>query len=180
MHTPSPVKTFATLLVTSLLAATTAQAQLDGLRADFSPRQDGPQWLTRLEMPLAPMAATRVHTPLWLLQPAERQFGFMSDYQFDTFRLGETGGLRLTGGVLINLRPSNQLGALPTSGSQWLLSGSGFAGVGYASGSADGLWGFSADVGLTGLDFGDGAPAATDPWRLGLSPLVRLGMRLSF
>lgn len=153
-------------------------AQNQGLSA--SPEQlTGPRWQARLERDVAPLAAGP-GTPLWLLgtptAPTVRLFG---DYQSSLLRLGATGGLRLTGGVLLNLRQA-AAGATEAAG-PGALSGSGYAGIGYSSGGATGDWGFTADLGLTALRFGQGAGATGSGLRDGRpQPLLRLGMSLQF
>lgn len=153
-------------------------AQNRGLSA--SPEQlAGPRWQARVERDLAPLAAGPA-TPLWLLgtpaPPAVRLFG---DYQSSLLRLGATGGLRLTGGLLLNLRTATTSGSADTT-APGALSGTGYAGIGYSSGGAAGDWGFTADVGLTALRFGTtatGGPGLRDGRP---QPLVRLGMNLQF
>ena len=117
----------------------------------------------------------------WLLPNAAPQaLRLLGDYQFSTLRLGDTGGLRLTGGLLLNQRIGGN-GAAPGA----IQSAQPYAGVGYASGSLDGRWGFSADLGLAGnglgplrLDRQAGGLGIDGQPRLG--PLLRLGMTLSF
>ncbi len=123
----------------------------------------GPAWQARFERDASALPPVR-SLATWLAPTAQTQsLRLLGDYQFSTLRLGDTGGLRLTGGLLINLRQSPS--GLLTSGS---LSAQPYAGVGYASGSLDGRWGFSADLGL----------GATSLPRL--LPMLRLGMTLSF
>ena len=143
---------------------------------------DQPLLMMRATQPLSAAALNGVQT-----------LRLLGDYQFSTLRLGDTGGLRLTGGLLINLRQAALTGNLSgaTDGSGQSLSGTGYAGVGYASGStrADGGWGFSADLGLAAQGFGN-APlgrssnagftldaAGRD---LRLQPMIRLGVNMAF
>lgn len=174
----------ASILALLLLQGLPAQAQFGGLKPSVDRVDSSARWSARIESASPLAAQPRLDTPMWLWPSGRQSFGVLGDYQFDTLRLGETGGLRLTGGVLLSLRPTAGLFALPTMGSNWLLSGAGFAGVGYATGSADGQWGFSADVGLTGLDFGpteglrSNAAGRLADFRL--APLVRMGVRWSF
>jgi hypothetical protein len=146
------------------------------------------RWQARLERELQPAAAlaARAGTPLWLLGQPAQNLRLLGDVQFTALRLGATGGLRLTGGLLLNqhMPASGRLGSDATAGA-W--SGSGYAGFGYASGSASGDWGFSADLGLTGLRFGEaGASALSQTQGLRdlrdarLQPVLRLGVNLSF
>jgi len=156
-----------------------AQAQTRGLTA-APDALGGPVWQARFERD-SPGLALRGLSP-WLAPASNPQsLRLLGDYQFSTLRLGETGGLRLTGGLLLNLRP--------TATGAWTgasLSAQPYAGVGYASGSLDGRWGFSADLGLAAgglgparLDRPAGAVAATDV-QTRLLPMVRLGMTLAF
>ena len=156
-----------------------AQAQTRGLTA-APDALGGPVWQARFERDASPLPALR-GLGTWLTPAAPTQsLRLLGDYQFSALRLGDTGGLRLTGGLLINLRPSAS--GLLTTGQ---LSAQPYAGVGYASGSLDGRWGFSADLGLAanglgplrldrpGLSLGnDGLPR--------LLPMLRLGMTLAF
>jgi hypothetical protein len=98
-------------------------------------------------------------------------------------RLGNTGGLRLTGGVLINLRSTSGVstGADSTSALP-------YAGIGYSSGSQRGDWGFSADLGLAAQGLGsvrldrllNGGSGLGSDTAIRLQPVVRLGMSLAF
>ena len=174
-------KTLLMLIGASALATPLASAQTRGLTAEPG-ALGGPVWQARFErdsqtlMPLRSLGG--------LLAPAAQaqRLRLLGDYQFSALRLGQTGGLRLTGGLLLNLPPD------PAGGSySGHLSAQPYAGVGYASGRADGSWGFSADLGLAGSSLGgwradraagsaalgaDGAPR--------LLPMVRLGMTLAF
>lgn len=163
---------------------TPAFAQNRGLLTSAS--QATPTWQARLERDPLPLLSSRADTPLWLLAAPPQSLRLLGDYQFSTLRLGQTGGLRLTGGVMLNVRRTGQTTdwAVPSGA----LSGQGYAGVGYASGGVSrlGLWGFSADLGLTALGFGSDRVSQR---RLGLDPngpdlrpqpLLRLGMQLAF
>ena len=182
IDTPSPRFVAATVCGALALLALATQAQDRGLTA----RPDalgGANWQARFERDKpSPLA----HRSLLALGPAgalpAQSLGLFGDYQFNALRLGDTGGLRLTGGVLINLKPAtgtlpdNALGALP------------YAGIGYSSGSLRGEWGFSADLGLAapGLSsaridrlFSNSAPAMADA-QPRLLPMIRLGMSVAF
>jgi hypothetical protein len=164
--------------VAALATTAGAQAQTRGLNA-APDALGGPVWQARFERDAS--APTLPGLSSWLLPPATPQtLRLLGDYQFSTLRLGQTGGLRLTGGLLLNQRIG---GGGTLAGA--IQSAQPYAGVGYASGSLDGRWGFSADLGLAGNGLGplrldrqatalgiDGQP------RLG--PLLRLGMTLSF
>ncbi len=170
------------LLVTAAAAAMVtpwAQAQTRGLTA-APDALGGPVWQARFERDAGPLSVGR-GLGTWLVPaPTTHSVRLLGDYQFSTLRLGDTGGLRLTGGLLINLRQSST--GLLTSGQ---LSAQPYAGVGYASGSLDGRWGFSADLGLAANGPG---PLRLDRPALSLGsdglprllPMLRLGMTLAF
>ncbi len=106
------------------------------------------------------------------------------DYQLDALRLGQTGGLRLTSGVLLSQR-SGSSAADSDSRTAWP-----YFGIGYRSGSLRGDWGFSADVGMAAQNAGSvlqlgrvlgGSSSLNDVLReLRLLPMVRLGVNYSF
>ncbi len=182
-------KTATTVLCAITLACPWAQAQTRGLTA-APDALGGPVWQARFERDASALPALSALSALsapgspsaWLgAARTQQSLRLLGDYQFSALRLGETGGLRLTGGLLINLRQSAT--GLLTSGN---LSAQPYAGVGYASGSLDGRWGFSADLGLAGA-------AGLGPLRLDrhanslgadslprLLPMLRLGMTLAF
>ena len=169
--------------VLALLAAS-ASAQNAGLTAP-SNALGGAFWQTRVERDS--LSLTPVPGTLALNLPAVQSLRLLGDYQFSSLRLGNTGGLRLTGGVLINLRTVS--GATPTSATPIDSSSAlPYAGVGYASGSARGEWGFSADLGLAAqglsslrldrLFNGAGGVGLDTGFRL--QPMIRLGMSVAF
>ena len=169
--------------LTLLLAAAhlPAQAQDRGLTA----RADalgGASWQSRFERDAPSALAGRA--PLALGSPGlpVQSLRLLGDYQFSTFRLGDTGGLRLTGGLLVNIKPASS--ALPEASNGALP----YAGIGYSSSSLRGDWGFSADLGLAapGLSsaridrlFNSAAAAAADA-QPRLLPMIRLGMNVAF
>ena len=173
-------QTIKPLLLAAAVAATTATwAQTRGL----VPAPDalgGPVWQARFERDASPLPAVR-NLDTWLVTAgSSHNLRLLGDYQFSTLRLGDTGGLRLTGGLLLNLRLTGP--GLLTSAS---VNAQPYAGVGYASGSLDGRWGFSADLGLAAnglgpqrLDRPAGSLGADSLPRL--LPMVRLGMTLAF
>ena len=169
------------LTCSAALLAMPAPAQDRGLALAFD-ALGGAHWQARFERDALP---TWGHDQsLWLPAAQAQTLRLLGDYQFNHLRLGDTGGLRLTGGLLVNLRPAATPTTLATDDSTALP----YAGIGWASGSPQGAWGFSADLGLaaqglrslrldrlfnggTGLSV-DGAPR--------LLPMVRLGMNLAF
>ena len=107
-----------------------------------------------------------------------------SDYRLGALQLGQTGGLRLTSGLLLSQRTQNVAGE-GESRTAWP-----YFGVGYSSGSAAGEWGFSADLGMAAQSLGatarlsrllGGGLSLSDAVRdLRLQPVVRLGVNYSF
>ena len=107
-----------------------------------------------------------------------------TDYRFDALRLGQTGGLRLTSGLLLSQRSLFVAGE-GDSRTAWP-----YFGVGFSSGSTAGEWGFSADLGMAAQSLGatvrlsrllGGGLSLSDAVRdLRLQPVVRLGVNYSF
>jgi hypothetical protein len=163
------------------LLTTPAPAQDRGL-ALAADALGGAHWQMRFEHDAIPSLLQ--DRSLWLPAARTQTLRLLGDYQFSSLRLGESGGLRLTGGLLINLRPASML-TVPTADDSSTLP---YAGIGWAGGSPQGAWGFSADLGLAAKGLGsprldrllnggtglgvDGAPR--------LLPMVRLGMKLAF
>ena len=168
-------------LAALMAAPATAQDRGLALTADAL---GGAQWQSRFEHDGRPPVGR--DRSLWLqaAQPQPRVLRLLGDYQFNRLRLGDTGGLRLTAGLLVNLRPSSTPASLTIDDSTALP----YAGIGWAGGSSLGTWGISADLGLAAQGLGslrldrlfnggnglsvDGAPR--------LLPIVRLGMHLAF
>lgn len=180
-------------LICALGLAAPLAAQERGLTAPADALA-GPRLLARFELE-QPLLRLRMAQPLSAtagpaaLAPAIQTLRLLGDYQFSTLRLGDTGGLRLTGGVLLSLRQAGGLGANADAGLP--LAGTGYAGVGYASASmrADGGWGVSADLGVTALGFGNarldrggaGSPVLDAASRdIRLQPMIRLGVNMAF
>lgn len=174
-------KTLLMLIGASALAAPLAGAQTRGLTAEPE-ALGGPVWQARFERDSASLLPLRGLGGLLAPAAQAQRLRLLGDYQFSALRLGQTGGLRLTGGLLLNL-PTDPLSGAGNGG----LSAQPYAGVGYASGRLDGSWGFSADLGLAGSSLGgwradrpgsaaalggDGSPR--------LLPMIRLGMSLAF
>lgn len=178
MRQPNLPLLIAPAALAAVMAMTSAQAQMRGLTA-APDALGGPVWQARFERDAGPLPLSGLST--WGLPAATPQgLRLLGDYQFSTLRLGQTGGLRLTGGLLLNQRAAGT--AVPTGA---ILSAQPYAGVGYASGSLDGRWGFSADLGLAGgglgplrLERSAGSLGTVTQPRLG--PVLRLGMTLAF
>lgn len=165
-------------------AATSAFAQDRGL-VTSEHALGGPTWQSRFERDIGgSWLPVQGAGTLWLPTQQPQTLRLFGDYQFSTLRLGDTGGLRLTGGLLVNLRASGPLGLAATD----LGSPLPYAGVGYASGSQQGAWGFSADLGLTAQGLGslrldrwlNGSGSLSTDGSLRLQPMIRLGMNLAF
>jgi hypothetical protein len=145
----------------------------------------GPHWQARFERDsvtsLLPASGV---TALLMPVATSQTLRLLGDYQFSALRLGATGGLRLSGGVLLNLRQASGLGLLAGEGG----SAQPYAGIGYASAGQRGDWGFSADVGLAAQGLGglrldrlfNGGTGLSVDGSLRLLPVVRLGMSLAF
>ena len=165
------------------LLASAVSAQDRGLLAPVN-GLGGAFWQARFERDLGPPATVPGTMSLLLPTAGTQTVRLLGDYQFSSFRLGDTGGLRLTGGVLINLRTPSSVGG--SLGGVDNASALPYAGVGYASQRGD--WGFSADLGLAAqglssvrldrlLSGGSGLGA---DGAVRLQPVVRLGMSLAF
>lgn len=162
-----------------LAMPSTAQERGLALSADAL---GGAQWQTRFEHDALPTLSQNRSLLLPTAQP--QTLRLLGDYPFNRLRLGDTGGLRLTGGLLVNLRPASTPTLLTLDDGSALP----YAGIGWAGGNPQGAWGFSADLGLAAQGLGslrldrlfnggsglsvDGAPR--------LLPMVRLGMNLAF
>ncbi|HSW06114.1 hypothetical protein [Aquabacterium sp.] len=167
-------------LVLALTAFTApALAGGDGLVA--SPDALGPRWQARIEVDTLPNFGLWAGVPLGPTSIVQMT-RLLGDYQLDALRFGQTGGLRLTGGLLLNSR-------LPMAGAEargaWP-----YFGIGYAGSGLRGDWGFSADVGLAAQNPGavsrlggvfNGRLDLNDALReLRLQPMIRLGVTYSF
>jgi hypothetical protein len=175
----------AVVSVLALLASASSMAQDRGLLAPAM-ALGGEFWQARFERDLNSSASAQRAMTSLLPTASAQTVRLLGDYQFSRLRLGDTGGLRLTGGVLINLRAASSVSnsvigvdnasALP------------YAGVGYASASQRGEWGFSADLGLAAQGLGsirldrllNGSGGLGADGAIRLQPLIRLGMSLAF
>lgn len=147
---------------------------------------DTPRWQARFEFD-QPSAAARLLATNGVLGQAPVTGRLLGDYPIDTLRFGQTGGFRLTSGVIVNLRAMAGTG-LAFIGDTGTVAQP-YAGIGYTGGGARGDWGFSAELGIAaqnpgaasqfgrmfnGVSFGD---TVRD---LRLQPMVRLGMNVAF
>ncbi|MBI5259679.1 MAG: hypothetical protein HY855_24465 [Burkholderiales bacterium] len=170
-----------TLVLALSMAATPALAGGEGLVA--SPDTlGGSRWQARIQVDTLPFAGPwAAGVPLGqssVLQMTR----LLGDYRLDALRFGQTGGLRLTGGLLLNPRQSVAGG---DARGTWP-----YFGVGYAGSGERGDWGFSADVGLAAQNPGaasrlgrvfNGSVDLNDALReLRLQPMIRLGVTYSF
>jgi hypothetical protein len=148
------------------------------------------RWQTRLELdnpaPLGRGLATN-----WALEQTPLTGRLLGDYRFDAMRFGQTGGLRLTSGVLVNLRGfgSIGLGNSTTVLADAPSAAQPYAGIGYSGAGVRGDWGFSAELGLSAQNPGAAAQfgrvfngvSLGDTMRdLRLQPMIRLGMNYAF
>ena len=163
--------------------ASAVSAQERGLLAPVN-GLGGAFWQARFERDLGSLATVPRAIALLLPTAGTQTVRLLGDYQSSALRLGDTGGLRLTGGVLINLRsPSSAGGSLGGPDNASALP---YAGVGYAS--QRGEWGFSADLGLAAQGLSSvrldrllsGGSALGADGAIRLQPVVRLGMSLAF
>lgn len=165
------------------LIAAPAPAQDRGLALTVD-ALGGAQWQSRFEHDGRPFVGR--DRSLWLqaAQAPPQVLRLLGDYQFNRLRLGETGGLRLTAGLLVNLRPPSTSATLTIDDSTALP----YAGIGWAGGSSLGTWGISADLGLAAQGLGslrldrlfNGGNALSVNGAPRLLPIVRLGMHLAF
>lgn len=140
------------------------------------------RWHARIEVDSAPVYSQ------WAGQPLGQASGvqmtrFLGDYHLDTLKFGQTSGLRLTSGVLLNQRASAL--SVDNARNAWP-----YLGIGYAGTGLKGDWGFSADVGLAAQNPGavgqlgrafNGDMGFGDVLReLRLQPVVRLGVSYKF
>ncbi len=172
----------ASTALAALLATLPGWAMADGLTPTPA-SLGGAHWQTRMEFDTTALRA--VGSPFNVSLGASQQTArLFSDYQLDTLRLGHTGGLRLTSGLLLNQRSGN-LAPDTDNRSAWP-----YLGVGYSSGGVRGDWGFSADIGMAAQSLGatvrlgrvlGGSFSLADAVRdLRLQPVVRLGVNYSF
>ncbi|MDO9285722.1 MAG: hypothetical protein Q7U26_12550 [Aquabacterium sp.] len=142
----------------------------------------GPFWQARFERDSVSLLPPGLVAPVASVGTAQN-LRLLGDYQFSSLRLGETGGLRLTGGLLIQLRQPQ--GGVPTNDLPAALP---YAGVGWATGRGDGAWGFSADLGLAAQGLGslrldrlvNGGGSLSVDGSLRLLPMIHLGVSLAF
>ena len=182
-----PSRLFAAMVV--FAASLPAMAGGDGL-AMPSNALDTPRWQARFEFD-NPGTHSRALATNWALEQAPLTGRMLGDYRFDALRFGQTGGLRLTSGVLVNLRGLSgaSLGnstALPSDGNSNTQP---YAGVGYSGVGARGDWGFSAELGLAAQNPGaamqfsrlfNGISLGDTVRDLRLQPMIRLGMNYAF
>lgn len=142
----------------------------------------GSRWQARIQVDTLPLVGPwAAGVPLGQASVLQMT-RLLGDYRLDSLRFGQTGGLRLTGGLLLNQRPAIAGG---DSRGTWP-----YFGVGYAGGGERGDWGFSADLGLAAQNPGaasrlgrvfSGSVDLNDALReLRLQPMIRLGVTYSF
>jgi len=176
-----------------------------GLTVDID-RLGWPQWQARLQLATQPIASA----PLWSspeggLRP--RSGAVFSDYYVGRPQFGQTGGLRVTSGIVLGPRGA-VFGPVPTTLASGFAATSTmraglplsvdpngdntlawpYVGVGYSDSSLRGGWGFSADLGLAAQNFGLqrtarslGNQSLDDFVRdLRLTPVLQLGVSYRF
>ena len=139
------------------------------------------RWHARIEIDTAPVYGQWAGQPLGQSSVVQMT-RLLSDYHLETLKFGQTSGLRLTSGLLLNPR-SSVLGQ--DNRSAWP-----YLGIGYAGSGLKGDWGFSADVGVAAQNPGavgqlgrafNGDMAFSNALReLRLQPVVRLGVSYKF
>lgn len=170
-----------TLALALALGAAPVLASGDGLTASPDALGGGTRWQARLQIDTQPSFGAWAGVPLGQASVLQMT-RLLGDYRLDALRLGQTGGLRLTGGLLINHRVAGGNG---DARGTWP-----YLGLGYAGAGAAGDWGFSADVGLAAQNPGavgrlggvfNGSVNLNDALRaLQLQPMIRLGVTYSF
>lgn len=188
-------------------------AQAAGQGLAVSPEQFGPRWQARLQLnsdvPIATTAALAdpLRSPSAALRP--RSAAVFGDYYLANPWIGESGGLRVTSGLLVGQRgallgpaaaaqlnapvitsigrlPANVPGGVDTTSETSLTWP--YLGIGYSGSSLRGGWGFSADLGLAAqnpsairLGRANGS-AGLDEWvrEMRLTPLIQLGVSYKF
>ncbi|NRF66656.1 hypothetical protein HLB44_06640 [Aquincola sp. S2] len=169
-----------TLVLALSLFAAHAQAAGNGLTASPDALGAG-RWQARIEVETTTLYGNWAGQPLGQSSVVQMT-RLLGDYHLDTLKFGQTSGLRLTSGLLLNPR-SNLLGGEPRG--TWPYFGIGYAGTGMR-----GDWGFSADVGLAAQNPGavgqlgkaiNGNVDFADAWRqLRIQPVIRFGVSYSF
>lgn len=167
-----------TLAVGLAVVAAPAFAGGGGLVA--SPDALGPRWQARIELDTLPnLGLWAGGVPLGTSSVLQMT-RLLGDYRLESLQFGRAGGVRLTGGLLLNARTA---GTDPRG--NWP-----YFGIGYAGNGARGDWGFSADIGLAaqnpgaaarlGRVFSGGVDLGDALRELQLQPMVRLGVTYSF
>ncbi|WP_395698768.1 hypothetical protein [Aquabacterium sp.] len=160
------------------LATVAAPAFGGGNGLVAAPDAFGPRWQARIEVDALPSFGLGGVPlgPMNILQTTR----LLGDYRLDALQFGKAGGLRLTGGLLLNQRLP---GGDPRGNWPYL-------GIGYTGGGLRGDWGFSADIGLAAQNPGaatrlgkvfNGGVDLNDALReLRLQPMIRFGMHYTF
>lgn len=159
-----------TALSLLLLAATLGHAQAEGLTP---PASLAATWGLRLSLPSADLNRSVFDAPRTLV--AARLY---SDHYLGAPRLGDAGGARLTGGLLLGGRGHPLTAHTPDALQAWP-----YVGVGYSGASSRGGWGFNADLGLAAQNPGAlrlGQRLDDAVRELRLQPLVQFEMSYRF
>jgi hypothetical protein len=170
-----------TLALTLTLLALSTASLADGLTPS-SAALSLPRWQARMEFESTALRADWAVFGLGA-GASQQTAALFGDYRLDALRFGQTGGLRLTSGLLLSQR-TGAFAADPDSRSAWP-----YLGIGYSGNGARGDWGFSADIGLAAQSLGatvrlgrvfQGASVGDAVRDLRLQPVVRFGMTYSF
>ena len=174
--------------ITVLSMTGSALASGDGLVAPAN-ALSGNRWQSRIEVD-NPSSLLRGLTTHWSFGATASTARLLSDYALDPLRLGshgQTGGMRLTSGLLVTLRNNLNLWG-PASANDAAVAQP-YAGIGYSGIGQRGDWGFNADLGLSAQNPGaalqlgrvfNGASLGDTVRDLRLQPMIRLGMNYSF
>lgn len=143
-------------------------------------------WQARFEFDQPSMLARSLGTP-WALGQTPLTGRLLSDYRIDTLRFGQTGGFKLTSGVLVNLRAVSTGGLVFNNDAASVAQP--YAGIGYSGSGERGDWAFSAELGLAAQNPGaaahfgrmfNGVSLGDTVRDLRLQPMFRLGMNYAF
>jgi len=175
-----------------------------GLRIGDADQLGWPQWQARLQVFTEPLTRGVTSFDGGSLRP--QSAALFGDYYLTRAYLGQTGGIRLTSGLLTGTRgtvvgpglttPPGLFGVStltrPGPGSLAFDTGSDaqtwpYLGIGYSESSLRGGWGFSADLGLAAQRFGLrtarslGNQSLDDAVRdMRLTPVMQLGLAYRF
>ena len=180
MRTPS-------IALAIILVAAPSLVLADGLTAAPA-GWGGLRWQARVEVET--IALQPVGSPFGLGNTAGPQIAsqqtawLFGDYRLDSLRLGQTGRMRVTSGLLLSQRSGTSAADADSRNTLPYL------GLGYSGGGLQGSWGFNADIGMSAQTPGAAARLGrvfSGNFNMGdmlrdmrLQPVVRLGVNYSF